>query len=390
MNMTPAQMQAYATQVVAAQLAAAAKPIQDQQAHQAQLDQQHQDAIRGFAQAVAQLEQPIGPAVSGIYNAAAGTTGGLAKGLSDSVQGALSQDAASQNAFLKSMGAPDSAAVNPQIASPSYELGGFLPGKSLAEQGAGFGAQAAMLPAQALGRGAQDANIYSNTTAAANSQKFMDALNQMQAQRPQLYFNLMSQLQDAQTKGRAQALNQQIAQQTLRLKVQGQGFNQKATVARIGIEQQNANTSARRAAQSQLQSNRQYQVALAGLGIRQRSQQLRALMDEQKLQSGGFTPEKVQKFKAEAYNIAITGFQGGTVTGATYQSGPNKGKPLPTVSYRTAISHARSQGIPLSIAIPALNEFYKPGMRGRPRQAITVGGGGLFGTKATSPPVKGN
>ncbi len=123
---------------------------------------------QGFAQALAKILQNAAPAVGANYQNAAGEIGALGKGFGT----AADQQAAGQQAELggifQNAGTPGAAvdAANAQaggaVGDVTYGLGGFIPGSTLAREGAAFGAEAALAPRYAAGLGAQNANSISH------------------------------------------------------------------------------------------------------------------------------------------------------------------------------------------------------------------------------------
>jgi len=132
---------------------------------------------------------------------------------------------------------------------------------------------------------------------------------------------------------------------------------------RVTIAQQNANTAATRAANSAAAQADASARGWASIGIREKAAQTKAAADEKKLKSGGFTPEQVQRYKGTALTLAQNVYQGFTDSKGTVH------KPL---TYQQAVLEGRKEGIPVSIITASLNQFYKPGQRGRPMAPLQI------------------
>ena len=226
-------------------------------------------------------------------------------------------------------------------------------------------------------------------------------LAQIQAQRPQLMNQALSALGQQQQTAYSdyqsnQAKQQQLAleQQAYGLKAQDQKFSQNVTLAKLKNQQdqfiqsynlkvQTLNARAKSDAykaslpDASLSKGLGYLVdstgapllragklvTLPGYTVRNGEVVKRASAGSSKAK---LTPLQIQTFKGSAETIAAVGYRGGTDA---------KGQALPPLSYQDALEHMRMAGVPIAIAVKALNRFYKPGERGRPPMVISGKGG---------------
>jgi hypothetical protein len=158
--LTPAQIRAQAS----AELAALLLPGRQEVARsRKRLQQQAADEARraqGLSQALAELQRGVGPATNQAYQAAATTQGGLAQGFTGAMRSSAEADAKAAGELLTRLGAPTAQInqvqnVGQGAADHAYALGGYIPGQSLAREGAAFSAAQNQLPATTLGRGQQ-------------------------------------------------------------------------------------------------------------------------------------------------------------------------------------------------------------------------------------------
>jgi cell wall-associated NlpC family hydrolase len=167
-------------------------------------------------------------------------------------------------------------------------------------------------------------------------------------------------------------LNQ--GQSRIDLASQVAAFNQKYKISTYNLSVDRLNQSASKFAYQQFKDNRSYTLQLKKYGLQKASAQRAAIAQEYKLSNNGFTPLQVNKFKTSAYNIAQNAFNGIP----SKQTGSGKTLPaVPAVSYQKAVKEMRSAGVPISMAVQALNGVYKPGVRGRPFD------------EASTPPIQG-
>jgi hypothetical protein len=299
------------------------------------------------------------------YQAAAPQQAAVDAALQQSLTGAGSSQAASlANKLAGLQGSSGAGAVGQaggQLASQGAAsgvtqlAGGSAALSNLIANAAAGGEFGAKLPAiaklsglQALG---QNAGQLQQTT--------NNAVSQAESQVPSIIQDLtannetgLSNAVSAQQKKAALDFENAVKQAAL-----GQG------AARIGIEQQNANTTAARAASTAAAQQDASARGWASIGIRAKAAQAKAKADEKKLESGGFTPAQVQRFDGTALTLAQNVYQGFTDA---------KGVPHPALTYQQAVLEGRKEGLPVSIIVKALDQFYKPGERGRPKAPLQI------------------
>lgn len=214
---------ALAPQLVANRNATQQAALAQQQA----LAQSSQDSTRnanqqaGIAAALAKILKGQGPATEAAYRNATQDTGALAQGFSDQLRGTLQGDASTTNDYLRSIGAPEGQMVDPakggMAADVLYGTGGYIPGASLAREGAAFTAAANQLPQTAVGQGQQLASdaLRAGTDERAKlrqdylgqQQQLRGDLQTIQAGRPALLQNAQSAFQTQQNQNAATAQN---------------------------------------------------------------------------------------------------------------------------------------------------------------------------------------
>jgi cell wall-associated NlpC family hydrolase len=341
--------------------AAASAPIQAQQTASDQYYAQRQTDATDEATALSKLLEPIGPAVSATYGAAAQNQGLLAQGFSHGMEDALQGNTDNLNSMLTKLGQPvqlDSHAT--QAGDVTYGLGGYIPGSTFNREGAAFGAAANMLPGTALLRGQETAKqlgIQGDAAHADFANKLAEVASKIPGDAVTNYDKLRSlALEDQKFALQVQNAKFDQAYKTaeLNLKGQSQAFNQKATAARINLE-------ANKFAQQTLNQNRSYQLSLARLGLATKAMQLRVTAEDYKLQNGGFTPAQLSKLSGTAYTIADQAHSGKSPSGT-----------FPPLSYGDAVKSMLEHGVPLSLAEKALRDAgYRPGdLLGTPAQPI--------------------
>jgi hypothetical protein len=131
--------------------------VNDQrQAYLDQLQQNAQmEAQRGQALAQALQQMNVPGAIQNIFGTAGGTIAGLAQGFGGSIRDTAQQDTAAQQRMLSGTGQEGAVPDNGQAMGDAfYGAEGFIPGQSMAEQGANWAAQAALEPgfAQRIGQ----------------------------------------------------------------------------------------------------------------------------------------------------------------------------------------------------------------------------------------------
>ena len=144
----PAALATAATAQANAALSPEKAEIERQRALAAARAKSDQEALSGLAVTVADMQKGIVPGASEPYAAAAGQIGDLARGFSSGVAERLAAGQGANAEFAASQGAEATPAVDPTaVKDVLYGMGGFVPGASLAAQGAAAGAHAAAIPA---------------------------------------------------------------------------------------------------------------------------------------------------------------------------------------------------------------------------------------------------
>jgi hypothetical protein len=297
----------------------------------------------GFAKAAAAILQGIAPRVQDTYTNAANADAGYARGLGDQTQGAINQQAASDNAFLQKMGTPSGGLVHPaDVGGTAYGLEGYIPASTLQREGAGFGAAAQMLPGDALAQGRQQASASLNDT--TNIAKLQAELAKLAATQPEVYQKVLSTLEGFAFRQAELAQSQQrigISRQSLDL-------SRQSLALRGQYEQQSLNLRAQSQAQTARNENRSHDLALKRLGLESKRLRMSASRSEKKAKSGGFTPDELVHIRAQAGSIAYEARHGGRLSDGS----PDKS--LPPLNYKQAMKQEILHGIPPSIAAKAL------------------------------------
>lgn len=196
--LTAAQMQAQAVATAKAALAPQQQTVASQQAQAAAAALANSQAITGLHGAAAQMLASIAPAVQGVYGQAADETGQLAGGFSQNIQDEIAAANAKNADYAQSQGqsAPTGGtAPDPQhMANVAYALGGYIPGSSLASQGAAATSEAANLPAIDHAQATSDLNANLANEATTNK-SLQDQLTQISSQSPQLQQAALAALQ---------------------------------------------------------------------------------------------------------------------------------------------------------------------------------------------------
>jgi hypothetical protein len=128
-------------------------------AYEAEMQRNYQNRIKA-AQDLANFiqAQGIDSRIRGVYSAAANDLAGIAGGFAGETRAVAAADAAAQRNMLSGTG--QEGAVRDQgvnMGDVTYGVGGWIPSKSLGEQGAAYAANAALQPAFTLQYGVQDA-----------------------------------------------------------------------------------------------------------------------------------------------------------------------------------------------------------------------------------------
>lgn len=352
-----------------ASLAAQTAPITaEQNASDANFQQQETDATN-VGTALSNLLKPIGPAVNDMYQTAGQNQELAAKGFSAGMQDALQGNTDNLNAMLKSFGQPttlDSHAT--QAGDVLYGLGGYNPGTAFQKEGAAFGSAAELQSGDAILKGQQNAQ--------ALKLKAVQADQGFQAKIAELAGKLPGDVQSNYTKLQQLALSdEKFAHQLAQDK-----FNNtfKVNQANVKIQEFNARQQmeATKLARTEFQQNRMYAISLAKLGISQRSLQLKVAANAFKAANGGYTPKELNKIQVEAVGLAHSYFSGSSTTKTFAEQSNKTGKgstskgPVATqkasisvtkgIGYSDALTKMMSKGIPVQIAIRALNSVYPP------------------------------
>ncbi len=131
----------------------------DRESYLKDLQEQSQiEAQRGQALSQALQALNLPGRIQQIYGNAASDIGGLANAFSGSLRDTANADAAAETRMVSGTGQEGAVANNGEaMGNVVYGLGGYIPGRSMSEAGAAFGAQAALEPSFALRIGQQNA-----------------------------------------------------------------------------------------------------------------------------------------------------------------------------------------------------------------------------------------
>lgn len=346
-------------------------------------------AIQGYSQAAAQMVGGVGQQVQQGYDLASQRQATFAKGFSDAMQQSLGQNANDANALLAKNGSPQQVRSNAAAAGDAvYGLGGFIPASTLNREGAAFGAAASMLPSTQLGYGAQ--------ALAQQQQDLAGALADFDAQRRKVESERPGIIQQALADIRANNLERQklafaqkqekaanardardfkfkvaafakeygLKEAEARRLLLKQGFDERATAARLKIQATNART-----AQGRLEAQINRDLRRAGIDDEKLAldwanlEFRRRQANKKKTGKSGLTAKQRADFNGTAAQIAEGAFHGIEDDAAT----ADVNESLPPIGYQEALREMYQSGVPLAIAQAALNRYYKPGERGRPK-----------------------
>jgi cell wall-associated NlpC family hydrolase len=155
----------------------------------------------------------------------------------------------------------------------------------------------------------------------------------------------------------------------------------KVSQANVKVQEFNARQQmeATRLARTEFQQNREYGLSLARLGISQKNLQLRIATNAFKMANGGYTPKELNKIQVEAMGLAHSYFSGSTstktyagVSNTTGKGSTSKGivdtqrastSVTKGIDYPAALTKMMQKGVPVQIAIRALNSVYPPGQQ---------------------------
>ncbi len=147
--LTAAQINVQAGRQATSALAPERAEIERQRGIAAGRAKADQAAMLGLGVVTAEMQKGLVPGVQGAYSGAAAEIAGLAQGFSGAMGERMSAGQQASVDFAKSQG-QDVGQLGPNVQDAqnvSYGLGGFIPGSSLAAQGAAAGAHAAAIPA---------------------------------------------------------------------------------------------------------------------------------------------------------------------------------------------------------------------------------------------------
>lgn len=354
-----------------AALGAEAAPIQGQQAaSDAQYKTAEGDATN-VASALSDLLKGIAPDVQKTYTTAAQNDELAASGFSAGMQDALKGNTDNLNAMLAKLGQPvtlDSHAG--QAGDVAYGLGGYNPGTSLEQQGAAFGAAAKLLPGDALLQGQENVKSLQGKALLADQ----DFANKLAAVAAKLPGDVQTNYQKLQTLA--------LANKKFALSVQKEKFDESAKIASQKLAVAKYNTgiaefdarqkmAAQRLANSQFNADRNYQLSLSRLGIENRRLQLTIAQNAFKAANGGYSSKEMGKIQVQAMGLAHSYFEGSSTTKGYSTSSTTTGKAGTSstrlsqtntqgIPYQAALSKMMQKGIPVQIALRALNSVYPP------------------------------
>jgi hypothetical protein len=155
-----------------------------------------QESLRLAGESGARMLEPLGARVGAAYNDAATVTGQLASGMSEDMRARIAAANASNEQFARSQtGMAGAPAVDPNaLRDVSQYLGGYIPGASLAAQGAAARTRAEMQPAIALA-GTREGIRELISKGTAEQQEYADELLKIADEFPELRDQAMERLQ---------------------------------------------------------------------------------------------------------------------------------------------------------------------------------------------------
>jgi cell wall-associated NlpC family hydrolase len=348
-----------------AALGAQVAPIAGEQAaSDANFAQQEKDTTDAAA-ALSKMQQPIGPAVNGMYQTAAQNQELAANGFSQGMQDALTGNTNNLNSMLAKLGSPQTIDSHAQQAGDMlYSVGGYNPGTAFSKEGAAFGSAAELQAGDSILKGQETSANLKNQAVVAD-QGFQAKIAELAGKLPG----------DAQTNYlhlQTLALNNA----KFREQVSKDNFTQKLSIDKYntGIQEFNAKQAmaSQKMAQAQMNSDRTYQVTLQRLGIAQQSLQLKVTAAAFKAANGGYTTKELNKIQIQAVGLAHSYYGGSTSlkqtntqstkTGGTAAGSSTASKTTGTstagLSYTDALGKLLQKGIPVQIALRALNSVY--------------------------------
>jgi len=163
--------------------------------------------------------------IQGIYSQAAGDQSAYAAGFSIGMQQAQQQLAHQANKYIQTAGGPQGQMLQPgpEAGNVIYGLGGFIPSSMLNQQGAAFGAAAALQPPAIMAEGGRQALEISKLGEEEIAQLQLEELK-LRSELAAKTFELAQQYREAGQKAKADRLEalQRRAENTLPFSMSGQ------------------------------------------------------------------------------------------------------------------------------------------------------------------------
>jgi hypothetical protein len=311
---------------------------------------------------LAELLKGIGPQINSEYQTAAQNQGLLGAGFSHGMEDALQGNTDNLNAMLSKLGSPATLDSHAQEAGDvTHALGGLIPGTSFSREGAAFASAADMLPGTALLQGQENVKSL-RAQAITADQGFQNKLAEMAG-------NLPGDIQTNYAHLKTLALNDAKFRETVRkdnIAAAAKQADQKLAYLKYstGVNEFNAkqHLAYAKLANQQYNQNRDYQIKLANLGIAQTKLQQTILKNSFAAANGGLKKTQVDKYQSQAQAIAMKSYYGYTKT--TTKSGvpgstPNVGR----VTYAEALQNILMKGVPVQLALDALDRIYPAAQR---------------------------
>jgi hypothetical protein len=365
-----------------AALAAETAPIQaEQTASDAQYQSRATDATNNAA-AVSNLLKGIGPAVNGEYQTGAQNVELAANGFSQGMQDALKGNTDNLNAMLQKLGSPaqlDSHAA--QSGDVLYALHGYNPGTMFSQQGANLGAAADLQAGDALLKGQENVKALQGQAIVAD-QGFQAKIAEMAGKLPgdtqTNYQHLQTlALNDAKFREQVRRDNTDQAYKAAYIKLAYLKYSTGVNEFNSKQSQQQAQFNARQAqqlsiasarlAQQKYISDRSYGLSLAKLGIQQAKLQQTIVANSFKAANGGLTKAQVTKYSSVAQSIAMSSYYGSTKV-TTVNGTPKQTAGVGAITFAEALSRELKTGMPVQMALDALERVYPADQR--PTDAI--------------------
>lgn len=344
-----------------AALAAETAPISAEQAASDAAYQARQTDATNNAAAVSNLLGQIGPAVNGAYQTGAQNVELAANGFSQGMQDALKGNTDNLNAMLQKLGSPTQLnSKAPQAGDLLYALHGYNPGTMFSQQGSAFGAAADLQSGAALLKGQENVKELQGKAILAD-QGFQAKIAEMASRLPgdtQKNYEALQKLslEDAKFREQVSKDNIDAAYKGANLKLAQDKYA--SSVQEFNARQaQQLQIASARLAQQKFISDRNYAISLAKLGIEQTRLQQTIVANSFRAANGGLTKAQVGKYMSQAESIALESYQGKTkvtVVGGKPQQTPGVG----AVSYNEALQRELKTGMPVQMALDALDRVY--------------------------------